>query len=304
MYCQKNRITINLRLQQPLFFSLLLCVLLLQGCAIKYSLTKGIVNIAEDSTQVSTPFYAGLNGYASFRIPSVVKTSKTILAFAEGRKNSSSDYGDIDVVCRRSIDGGKTWESLQIIHSNGDLVAQNPVPIYDELNDKVVLLFNTSALSEHAILNNDYDAADGRRAFVTSTTDEGLHWETPKEITKSVKRPYWRWFALGPVHGIQLQKGDNKGRLVVPLAISIAKGSAAYCMALIYSDDFGKSWKEGAVDEDITDAVRANETAIVNELNSVQGVAVDTKGYYYPSDEIVSNAMRPSATLNEILKSI
>ncbi len=54
----------------------------------------------------------------------------------------------------------------------------------------------------------------------------------------------------------------------------------------------------------IAEKLAANENAIVNELNSVQGVAVDTKGYYYPSDEIVSNAMRPSATLNEILKSI
>ncbi|MGB1040800.1 MAG: NADP-dependent isocitrate dehydrogenase [Flavobacteriales bacterium] len=54
----------------------------------------------------------------------------------------------------------------------------------------------------------------------------------------------------------------------------------------------------------IAEKLAANETAIVNELNEVQGVAVDTKGYYYPNDEIVSNAMRPSGVFNEILESI
>jgi isocitrate dehydrogenase len=54
----------------------------------------------------------------------------------------------------------------------------------------------------------------------------------------------------------------------------------------------------------IAEKLAANETAIVSELNAVQGVAVDTKGYYYPSDQIVSNAMRPSEIFNEILAGI
>ena len=54
----------------------------------------------------------------------------------------------------------------------------------------------------------------------------------------------------------------------------------------------------------IAEKLAANESTIVNEMNSVQGVAVDTKGYYYPNDDIVSKAMRASATLNEILATI
>ena len=54
----------------------------------------------------------------------------------------------------------------------------------------------------------------------------------------------------------------------------------------------------------IAEKLTANETAIVNELNKVQGVAVDTKGYYYPNDEITGKAMRPSETLNKILGGI
>ena len=76
----------------------------------------------------------------------------------------------------------------------------------------------------------------------------------------------WRWHAIGLVHGIQLQKSEYKGRLVAPVAISIEKGNAAYCMALIYSDDFGENWRIGAVDENLSDVVRANETTIA-ELN-------------------------------------
>ncbi|MDA9262003.1 NADP-dependent isocitrate dehydrogenase [Flavobacteriales bacterium] len=54
----------------------------------------------------------------------------------------------------------------------------------------------------------------------------------------------------------------------------------------------------------IAEKFAANESAIINELNTVQGVAVDTKGYYYPNDDIVSNTMRPSTTFNDVLASI
>ena len=74
-------------------------------------------------------------------------------------------------------------------------------------------------------------------------------------------------------------------------------------------------WAQELANQNINDELKAefipiaeklalNETTIVNELNSVQGVAMDTKGYYYPNDAITSKAMRPSSTLNEILKSI
>lgn len=44
--------------------------------------------------------------------------------------------------------------------------------------------------------------------------------------------------------------------------------------------------------------------AIVAELNEVQGVEVDIKGYYQPDTALVAKAMRPSKLLNETLESL
>ena len=216
-----------------------------------------------DSVHVSVPFYSGLQEYFTFRIPTILKTKNTVIAFAEGRKNSTSDFGDIDLVYRRSFDDGRTWKALTLLFDQDTLAVQNPVPIYVASEDKIVLLFNTTSQSEHDILNKDYELSQERKAFVTSSKDQGKTWTTPKNITRQVKEKHWRWHAIGPVHGIELKFGKNKGRLVAPVAISIAKGNQAYCMALLYSDDQGESWSIGAVDKNLTDPVQSNETTIV-----------------------------------------
>ncbi len=47
-----------------------------------------------------------------------------------------------------------------------------------------------------------------------------------------------------------------------------------------------------------------NENKIVDELNSAQGSPVDVGGYYQPEFEKASKAMRPSATLNELITAL
>jgi isocitrate dehydrogenase len=51
----------------------------------------------------------------------------------------------------------------------------------------------------------------------------------------------------------------------------------------------------------MADALAKNETAIVNELNNVQGHPVNIGGYYQPNEKLVSKAMRPSTLLNGII---
>lgn len=54
----------------------------------------------------------------------------------------------------------------------------------------------------------------------------------------------------------------------------------------------------------IAQELAASEAKIVEELNSVQGVAMDVGGYYKPDPKLASVAMRPSATFNEILAKV
>ena len=54
---------------------------------------------------------------------------------------------------------------------------------------------------------------------------------------------------------------------------------------------------------ELADKLANNELAIVNELNSAQGVAMDIGGYYDTDDSLTSNAMRPSKTLNSLIDS-
>ena len=51
-----------------------------------------------------------------------------------------------------------------------------------------------------------------RTAWVSKSTDDGVTWAKPVEITKSVKQPDWSWYASGPGVGIQ----TKTGRLVIP----------------------------------------------------------------------------------------
>ncbi|MGB0415893.1 MAG: NADP-dependent isocitrate dehydrogenase [Coraliomargarita sp.] len=74
-------------------------------------------------------------------------------------------------------------------------------------------------------------------------------------------------------------------------------------------------WAQALADQDkdaelkarfapLAETLTANEAKIVDELNSAQGVAMDIAGYYRPSDELASKAMRPSETLNRALASL
>ena len=51
----------------------------------------------------------------------------------------------------------------------------------------------------------------------------------------------------------------------------------------------------------IAEKLLAEESVIVDELNKVQGPSVDVGGYFKPSDDLASVAMRPSATLNALI---
>ena len=208
-------------------------------------------------------FISGRSGYDTYRIPAMVVTNKgTILAFCEGRKKSSSDTGDIDLLLRRSTDNGKTWGKVQIIRDDGDNVCGNPCPVIDLETGTIWLLMTWNLGGDHEKHIIDGTSKDTRRIFITSSGDDGLTWEKPKEITHNVKKPNWTWYATGPGSGIQLAKGKYKGRLIVPCD-HIEAATKKYFSHVIYSDDHGHSWQLGGTAP--TDLV--NECCVVELTN-------------------------------------
>ncbi|MCA1758981.1 MAG: glycoside hydrolase [Bacteroidales bacterium] len=148
-----------------------------------------IEEIIQQNKNLNYIFKSGTEGYSTFRIPAIVTTnSGKIVAFAEGRRNSSSDTGDIDLVMKSSEDGGKTWSPLKTIWNDGDNVCGNAAPVVDCETGEIHLLmtWNLGEDQEKDII--DGKSKDTRNIFVTSSTDDGVNWTIPKEITSSVKK--------------------------------------------------------------------------------------------------------------------
>lgn len=195
--------------------------------------------------QLNYLFQPGDNGYKCFRIPAIVSTSKgTLLAFAEGRKKHCGDADDIDLVLRRSEDGGKTWSPITVVWDDGGNTCGNPAPVIDQRTGKIVLLstWNLGTDHEPQIINGS--SKDTRRIVVLTSMDDALTWSAAKEITSSVKLPTWTWYATGPCNGIQLRGGKHAGRLLIP-SDHIEAGTKKYFSHAVYSDDGGENWALG-----------------------------------------------------------
>ena len=192
------------------------------------------------------PVYAGgRDGYHTYRIPALAVTAKgTLLAFCEGRKVGTSDAGDIDLLLKRSSDGGRTWGRQQIVWDDAGNTCGNPVPVVDRESGTIWLLmtWNLGADGEEAIKART--SKDTRRVFVTSSSDDGLTWGPPREITATVKKPEWTWYATGPGGGIQIEQGPHAGRIVVPCNHIEAATGLNYSH-VFYSDDHGRTWQLG-----------------------------------------------------------
>ena len=207
---------------------------------------------AADPPQIAV-FTAGQDGYHTFRIPALVVTQKgTLLAICEGRKTGRGDHGDLDLVQKRSTDGGLTWGLLELIHEEGGtakVTIGNPCPVVDQSTGIIWLPFTR----------------DNDKVFITSSTDDGKTWDKPRDITSSVKGNDWTWYATGPGNGIQLAAGKYAGRLVIPCdhrvgAVKDDKENwdKAGRSHVIYSDDYGQTWKLGGATD-----FGMNECAVV-----------------------------------------
>ncbi len=205
-------------------------------------------------------FISGREAHASYRIPAIIKTpGGDLLAFCEGRLNNTRDFGDIDIVMKRSSDNGKTWGPLQIIVNNDTLQAGNAAPVVDLFDPaypkgRIFLFYNTGNNHEGEIRKGN----GLREVWYKTSFDAGVTWSAPVNITTQVHRPRqpgvqssydfmedWRSYANTPGHAIQLTKANFKGRIFV--AANHSSGPPQnkfedYRAHAFYTDDHGKTF--------------------------------------------------------------
>jgi sialidase-1 len=205
-------------------------------------------------------FRAGDDGFKIFRIPAIIGLpSGGLLAFAEGRVNGGGDFGNIKIVTKKSLDGGKTWRKLSIAVSNDTLQAGNPSPVVD-LTDprypkgRIFLFYNTGNVPETQIRKG----LGLREVWYVTSTDEGKTWSPAVNITIQVHRPKqpavgrqynfledWRSYANGPGHAVQFPAGQFKGRIYVAANHSAGTPLPHYADGRahgFYTDDHGTTF--------------------------------------------------------------
>lgn len=109
--------------------------------------------------------------------------------------------------------------------------------------------------------------------------------------------------ALDAGTGLYLEEGRSPSRKVGELD---NRGSHFY-VALYWAESLAEQTEDAdlaAAIKPVAQELRANEEAILNELNEVQGKEVSIDGYYYPNNDMTSEVMRPSATLNRIIDTL
>lgn len=176
-----------------------------------------------------------LNGitYHSFRIPSLIRTTdNTLIAFAEGRAASNGDFGNINLLYKRSTNDGATWSRLSEVVGAGQGTWGNPTAVVDRETGTIWLFMNHQPVGSSPV-----NSWDDRQVWLSHSTDDGVSWSDPVNMSATLKPRTladgrsWNWDAVGPGVGIQTTV-DHPGRLVIPAQ-----------HRNIYSDDNGQTWR-------------------------------------------------------------
>ena len=202
------------------------------------------------------PLFTSYRGYPDCaRQPLLVRTSRALLAFFEGRPGifptdtcSGTFYPsapNFPIYALRSEDSGATWSSpANLTHGNLDFL----VSVYDRRAGVVHLLIQSGDSGVIAL----------------ESRDEGLRWSAPRAINISQPSGFSSLIP-GVGHGLQIEGArcgaanptcsGREGRLVLPFVatrdgpVSNDTACGTCASALVFSDDGGQSWELGAVSE-------------------------------------------------------
>jgi sialidase-1 len=201
--------------------------------------------LGESEIHHADVFISGTDGYHGYRIPAIeTAPDGALVAFCEARKHSLADPGfgkqDIDLVCKRSTDGGRTWSEMQVIEDPGELwSAANPATVVDRETGRLWLLYLRSKPERST--RTARPGTDDMQTLARWSDDSGVTWSEPidlTEVARDMDDPSWRASVVGPGGPIQ----DRGGRLIAPAWKVEPSGVFA-----IYSDDHGRSWHRGGL---------------------------------------------------------
>lgn len=210
------------------------------------------------------------DGVHTSRIPGIVALGKkTLIAVYDARYDSSRDLqGDIDICCQRSTDGGETWGKMYRVLDMGTY--GNLPEKYNGVSDAAILFDKKTGdvwvaatwmhgvldrntgrwienLNEDSTVWNHQWASHGSQPglsikqtsqiIITKSSDRGLTWSKPMNITSQVKAPKCWLQTVAPGNGISLRDGT----IVFPAQGRDSIGNPF--SNLIYSRDGGMTWK-------------------------------------------------------------
>lgn len=212
------------------------------------------------------------DGVHTSRIPGLATSKKgTLLAIYDARYESARDLqGHMDIGLNRSTDGGRTWLPMQVIL---DMKEWGGLPEkYNGVSDACILVDDNTGdiyvagLWMHGVLDREtgkwvegltqdstrwihqwhakgsqpgFGVKETSQFLITKSTDDGLTWSEPINITKAKKKEWWL-YAPAPGHGITLKDGT----LVFPTQGRDKNGESF--SNITWSKDGGKTWTASA----------------------------------------------------------
>ncbi len=206
---------------------------------------------------------AGQDKTDTYRIPGLVTTSKgTLIAVYDNRYNNSKDLQeDIDIGMSRSTDGGQTWQPMKVIMDMGEYSGRSqrlngigdPCVLYDHKTKTiwVAALWMSGSAPDKMLWwasKPGMKPEETGQFILTKSTDDGLTWSQPINITSQIKNPEWQLLLQGPGSGITM----TDGTLVFPaqfkadMGIKALDGGQYTCHStIVYSKDQGNTWQIG-----------------------------------------------------------
>ena len=213
--------------------------------------------------------------------------------------------------------------SLARIRKGEDTISATGNVLRDYLTD----LFPIMELGTSAKMLSIVPLMAGGGLFET-----GAGGSAPKHVQQFVKENHLRWDSLGEFLALAAslehlaQVSDNSTAQLLADTLDRATGSVLderrspsrkvheldnrgshFYLAMYWAQELAKQTDDpqlAAKFAPVAEALTANEDAIVTELNQVQGSPVEMGGYYYPSEDLVVAAMRPSTTFNSVIDAI